>query len=79
MFTAMGVSPVNTQSASFDTARYALAILMFIILWTLIILSLQLFSDMALTNTGAPVGVICRLGILFSGFCDLVPSLVFLV
>ena len=40
IFTAMGAIPVSMQSAPFDTVRYDLAIFMFIIICTLIILDL---------------------------------------
>jgi len=50
----MGVRPVSTQRAAFDTVRFALAILIFISLCTLTSLCLFLPMSIALFHTGAP-------------------------
>ena len=50
----MGVIPVITQRTSFDTVRYAFAILIFINLCTLAILFLYFSFFIALIHTGAP-------------------------
>jgi len=50
----MGVRPVRAQRASFDTVRYAFAIIMLINLCTLMSLSLLLAISIALYHIGAP-------------------------
>ena len=49
----MGVRPVSAQRASFDTVRYAFAIFIFMILCTIMSLSLLLAMSITLYHIGA--------------------------